>query len=146
MQPDIHLNFLAILAGVVASIVIGFLWYGPLCGKAWMKEMNVPPDHKPEPGVMRKSMIIMVVGSILTTYVLAWTVQGWRPSVWHAGQDGPSLTYGFFAAFFTWLGFYLPQHLGQVAWERKSWKLFSINAAHSFVSLQVVAMILAVWR
>src|SRR6266478_3785234 len=47
MQPDIQLNYWAILAAVAASMVIGFLWYGPILGKAWMKEMGWPADHKP---------------------------------------------------------------------------------------------------
>jgi hypothetical protein len=34
MQPDIHLNYLAILAAVVAYVAIGSMWYGPLFGKA----------------------------------------------------------------------------------------------------------------
>jgi hypothetical protein len=30
-------NFLAILAAAVANLLLGFLWYGPLFGKPWMK-------------------------------------------------------------------------------------------------------------
>jgi hypothetical protein len=40
----------------------------------------------------------------------------------------------------------VPLLLGGVAWEKKSWKLFWINASYYFVMLQVVAMILAYWR
>ena len=29
------LNFLAILASGIASLILGFVWYGPLFGKAW---------------------------------------------------------------------------------------------------------------
>ena len=47
------------------------------------------------------------------------------------------------AAVFTWLGFFLPVDLGTVAWEKKSWKLFGINTGYHFVSLLVVARILA---
>jgi hypothetical protein len=36
MQPDIHLNYLAILAAMAANIAIGFAWYGPLFGRAWI--------------------------------------------------------------------------------------------------------------
>ncbi len=31
----VGLNILAILASGIASLVSGFIWYGPLFGKAW---------------------------------------------------------------------------------------------------------------
>jgi len=146
MLPDIHLNYWAILVAMAASIVLGFLWYGPIFGKAWMKEMGMAPDQKPNPKVMRRGMILMVIGSFLTTFVLAHTGEVWRPSVWKAGADGSAAFYGFSNGFWTWIGFYVPLLLGAVAWENKSWKLFGINAAYYFVMLQLVAMILAFWR
>jgi uncharacterized protein DUF1761 len=146
MQPDIHLNYLAIVAAMAANIVIGFLWYGPVLGKAWIKEMGMPADQKPDPKVMTRGLILMVIGSFLTAFVLAYTVDVWRPSTWKVGADASNATYGFYAAFFTWIGFYVPMLLGGVAWENKSWKLFSINAGYSFVALLAVGMILAFWR
>lgn len=146
MQPDIHLNYWAILVAMIASVALGFLWYGPIFGKAWMKEMGISPDRKPDPKLMRRGLILMVIGSFLTAYVLAHGVEVWRPSVWKAGADAPAAVYGFFGGFFTWIGFYVPLLLSGVAWENKSWKLYSINAAYYFVMLQAVGMILAFWR
>jgi hypothetical protein len=146
MQPEIHLNHLAIAAGVLSNLVIGFLWYGPIFGKAWMKEVGMAPDHKPARGAMARGMILMIVGSFLMAFVLSHDVAVWRPSTWKAGVDQSSAVYGFFAAFFTWIGYFVPQLLGTVAWEGKSWKLFAINAGYWFVALLAVGMILAFWR
>ena len=143
MHPDIHINYIAILAAVVVNYIIGFLWYGPLFGKTWMAEMKIPADSKPAPGAMLRGSILMVIGSFLTAYVLAHDTQVWRASVWHAGEDMANWQYGFYAGFFVWLGFYVPMSLGGVAWENKSWKLFSLNVAYQFVSLQAVGAILA---
>ena len=49
------------------------------------------------------------------------------------------------SAFFLWLGFYFPSHLGATVWEQKSWKLFGIDAGYSLVSLLVVSLILTCW-
>lgn len=146
MQPAIHLNWLAIGAAVIANIVIGFLWYGPLLGKAWMREMGFAPDHKPDPAVLKRSMLIMIVSAFLTAYVLAHTVAVWRPSTWNAGTDAANAVYGLSSAFFTWIGFFVPVLLAGVAWENKSWKLFGINAGYHFAALLAAAMILAFWR
>lgn len=146
MQPLIHLNWFAISVAVVANIIIGFLWYGPLLGKAWMHEMGLAPDHKPDPAVMKRSMMLMIVSAFLTAYVLAHTVAVWRPSTWNAGTDGANAIYGLSTAFFTWIGFFVPVLLAGVAWENKSWKLFGINAGYHFVALLAASMILAYWR
>ena len=146
MQPAMQLNYWAVLAAMAAAIVIGFLWYGPILGKAWMKEMGMSPGQKPGPGVMQRAMILMVIGSLLTAAMLSLGVEVWRLSDWRLGPSAPSATYGFFAAFFTWIGFYVPLLFGAVAWENRSWKLFGINAGYHFVSLQAMGVILALWR
>jgi hypothetical protein len=148
VQPNIHLNWLAILVAVVASMVIGFLWFGPLFGKIWAKEMKFAPDYRPDSKVMIKATVLQLVGAFLTVYVLAHSEEIWRPfSTWGLGTtDGPSALYGVMCAFFTFIGFYVPQLLAGVAWENKSWKLFSINAAGNFVTLLVQGLILATWR
>src|SRR2546427_10691067 len=76
-------------------MVLGFLWYGPILGKAWMKEMGIPAGSKPDPKVMRRGLILMAIGSLLTVFVLAHTGEVWRPSVWKAGADGSAAFYGF---------------------------------------------------
>lgn len=146
MQPQIHLNWLAIAVSVVASFLVGGLWYGPLFGKAWKKEMGVPPDGKPTGAMMGKSLGLNLVGTFLTAFVLAHDVVGWRPSTWNAGADASPAVYGFFAGFFTWIGFAVPIHLNGVSFEGKSWKLFFINVAFLFVSFQIIGMILSFWR
>ncbi len=146
MQPVIHLNWPAMMAAMAAMVVIGFLWYGPVLGTAWMKEMGLAPDHKPDPKILRRGMILMVIGALLTVYVLAHSMEVWRPSSWRLGDDRPHATYGFFGAFFPWLGFYVPLLFNSVAWENRSWKLFGINAGYHLTALLVAAMILAHWR
>ena len=34
------INWLAVLVSVIANMVIGAIWYGPLLGKPWMKELG----------------------------------------------------------------------------------------------------------
>jgi uncharacterized protein DUF1761 len=146
MQPEIHVNYLAIVAAIAANMVIGFLWYGPVFGSPWRKEMGVAPDAKPAAGAMRRSLILMVIGTFLMAWVLSYDIAVWRPSSWKAGADQAAATYGFLSAFFIWLGYIVPLLLGSVAWENKSWKLFAINAGYWFIALLAMGMILAYWR
>ncbi|MBK7711916.1 MAG: DUF1761 domain-containing protein [Bacteroidales bacterium] len=45
---EIKVNILAILVAVVVNFFLGFIWYTPLFGKTWGKEMGYDPDMKPE--------------------------------------------------------------------------------------------------
>lgn len=146
MQPQLQINMISIVVATFAAFVLGGLWYGPLFGRSWAKEMKFDMSKKPDPKVMMKAYGFQLLGTFLTAYVLAHSAEVWRPSVWNAGQDMPAYNYGFFSAFFTWVGFYVPLHLGSVSWEGKSWKLFAINVGYYFVMLQVVGQILAHMR
>ena len=108
MQPNITPNFAAIAAAVVASFIFGWLWYGPLFGKAWARLMGMSPDIKPDPKIMMRGMALMIVGCFLTAYVITFSGHIWRASTWGGGPDMPSSVYGFYTGFFTWLGFYVP--------------------------------------
>ena len=145
MQPEIHLNWLAIAASVIGSFALGGLWYGPLFGKAWQRAIGFA-DVKPAGAEIAKGSALNVFGTLLMAFVLAHEVSVWRPSAWNAGADAAASVYGFFAGFFIWLGFVVPVLLNGVAFERKSWKVFGINAVYQFLSLQLMAMILSFWR
>ena len=146
MVPFIHLNYSAVFIAALAQMVIGFLWFGPIFGKVWAREMCKPADFRPSGSEMLRATVIQLVAAFLIAWVLAHVVNVWRPSVWGVGQDGPAWTYGFYAGFFVWLGFFVPLMLSALAWGGRTWKLFFIDAAGNFILLQVSGMILAFWR
>jgi len=140
---ELQINYIAILVAVVANFILGFMWYTPLFGKAWAKELGFDLSIKPTNGEMAKGMIIMVIGNFLMAYVFAHNMAAWTfvPGMDQMPVIGTILN----AAVFTWLGFYLPGDLSAVAWEKKSWKLFWINTGYHLVMLLVAATILALW-
>lgn len=134
------INFMAIGIAVAANFVLGWLWYGPLFGKAWAKEMGMDINEKPPGGEMARGMIFMLIGNFLMAYVLANNIFAW--SLVPDMGESPVFTQAIMASFFTWLGFYVPTHLGATVWEKKSWKLTIINLAYHFVTLFVAAFII----
>jgi hypothetical protein len=138
MQEKI--NMTAILITVVANFILGFVWYTPLFGKAWAKEMGFDTSVKPPAGALAKGMIFMVIGNFLMAFVFAHNNAAWSfvPGMSEMSPTGIIMN----STFFTWLGFYFPTDLGAVAWEKKSWKLFFINTGYHFMMLLVAAAIL----
>jgi Protein of unknown function (DUF1761) len=141
---ELKINFAAIFVAVVVNFILGFIWYTPLFGKAWGKEMGYDPNMRPARSVMLKGMLFMVIGNFLFALVLAHNIAAWM--FVPGAQDMNPLTSGLSAAFFTWLGFYFPGELSGTVWERHSWKLFGINTGYQLVSLLVVSLILTHWR
>lgn len=139
-MEEMHINMMAILVAVAANFVLGFIWYTPLFGKAWAKEMGLDTSVKPSGGEMAKGMIFMVIGNFFLAYVFAHNIAAWS---FVPGMDEMSKTTSIMnTTIFTWLGFYLPVDIGIVTWEKKSWKLFGINTGYHFVMLLVAAIIL----
>ena len=140
---ELQINMMAILVVVVVNFFLGFLWYTPLFGKAWAKEMGMDPNMEADKSAMMKGMAFMVIGNFLFAYVLAHNIAAWQyvPGIPEMGVLNNALTTGVF----TWIGFYVPGQLGATVWEKNSWKLFSINTGYHLASLIIAALILSYW-
>lgn len=146
MEPTISINIPAILACVVAAMVVGFLWFGPLFGKPWARHMGMEDMEAPGGAAMARSMALFALGNFLIAYAFLHGIDVWRASSWGLSPDIANTTLVFNSAFFTWLGFFLPIQIGRVAWEQKGWGLVTINAAFDLVRLLIFAVILIYWR
>ena len=68
-----ELNWWAILLATVASFALGWLWYGPLFGRAWLEALGKSVEElQPSP----TPFIISFVTALVTCVVLAAIMQG----------------------------------------------------------------------
>lgn len=143
-MPVIHINMLAVFIAVVANFIFGFLWYTPIFGKIWAREMRFDMTQKPPASALIKGMVFMVIGNFLMAYVFAHDIAVWNPVTWgQPALDASPFNLAAKGAFFIWLGYYLPVDLSNVAWEGKSWTVFGINTVYHFLSLMIAGAILA---
>jgi len=144
---EIPLNVLAMGVTVVALVALGSIWFGPLFGKAYMKEVGVSPEDvekfKQDPAAknkMMKSYLLMALGSIVMVFVMAHEVV-FLSSYLHLGGAVAGVKTGFL----NWLGFTAPVLMGAVLWENKSWKWWGITAGYYLVAYCIAGTILALW-
>jgi hypothetical protein len=145
---DVPINYLAVLLCGVASMVLGFVWFGPLFGKMWMELSGMPAGAmeraKNDPAMKRQmyqSYAIQLVASLVMASILACFLV-------FAGiylAETGTLMLGLKVGFFMWLGFVAPPTLGMVLWEGKPWKLWALINAYWLVLLLVFGAILALW-
>jgi hypothetical protein len=143
MEPLLKLNFLAIVLATFAFFFLGFLWYTPLFGKVWAREMGFSRDMEVSKAFMIRSLLLNLVGNFLLVYVLSHNIFAWDARSWgHETNFVGQFQAAIMSAVFTWLGFFLPQDLSAVTWQMKSWTLFFINTSYHLLGLIMVSLIL----
>ncbi len=144
MLPHISIRPGPVGLAVLASFFFGAMWYGPLFGKMWGRMMGMDMSKPPQSGEIIRGMVLTVIGSTLTSFVMLNNVQVWRPSAWGIdGQDDSKVINGAMTALFMWIGFSVPMCLNTVAWERRSVALCCLNMAYHFCHLQLIAFVVA---
>jgi hypothetical protein len=133
------INYWSIVINMVISVVLGFIWYGPLFGKKWMELSGIKmPDQKPSASVMVKPIILSLIGAFFLNYALSVSIAFHNAYYVTAGIP-TALAF----AFLLWLGFIIPPYLNLSGWEGKPWTLFFINTCYWLVYLLISAAIIA---
>ncbi|MDO8560493.1 MAG: DUF1761 domain-containing protein [bacterium] len=142
-MPVVPINYAAVVVAAVASMAIGFAWYGPLFGKQWMALSGITPEKiaTDKKKGMNKLYALAMLGSLVMSYVLAHALVFSSTYMKVSGVMA-----GVQVGFWNWLGFVVPVTLGSVLWEGKSWKLWLLNNGYYLVTLKVMGVILAVWK
>ena len=139
----VPVNYVAVLAAAILSMIIGSLWFGPLFGKQWMKLMNFKKQDMKgmKSSDMAKLYGVQFVGSLFMAFVLSHALVF---AATYLRESGVSA--GLQTGFWNWIGFIAPVTVGSVLWEGKSWKSWLFNNAYYLVSLCAMGMLLAVWK
>jgi len=129
------INYWAILVSALSTFLIGGLWYSPaVFGKAWMRENGFTEEE------LKKSNMMKIFG---LTFLLA-LVAAINLAMFLGPETDVTLGafYGFLAGF-GWVAMFIGTHY---LFERKSFKLFLINAGYSVVALTVMGVIIGAWK
>jgi len=131
------LNYWAVLAAAAANMAIGSLWYGPVFGAKWRSYLGLSMDdmHK-MPLSPTQAMAFGTVTALVMSFVVAQLV---------FALGIVTILEAAMLAFWLWLGFAVTLSAGSFLWEGRPAGLFLLNAAHWFVSFQVMTIILAWW-
>ena len=138
--PNVIINYWGVVSAVVASFILGFLWYHPmLFGKKWIRlngfsKAEIRKHHKDK---MIGKMILMILGTTVSAIMLAYLV-----NVLTIGTFAQGVYLGVILA----VGFILMTTLlGNVLWQRKPWALFILDGAYWIIDLALIGGIVAVW-
>jgi hypothetical protein len=132
------LNWMGLAIATAAGFLLGGLWYSPrLFGGAWRRELGWEgsgpgeASAKPSGSLLVSAFLIELLSAVLIAFVLVAIGEvGWRPGLFWGGLLGLLAGLG--------LGL-------NYLFERKSLKLFFINAGFQLVSRLVMGAILGLF-
>lgn len=130
-------NIWAVLVGVVSNMIIGALWYSPvLFGNVWLKLVGKKAEDINQEDA-NKSMALSLIPAALSILLLAVTL-----GFVNATTIVDALVVGTLAS----VGFIGMSALNLVLFEGRSLSLAILNVGYSFVSFNVAAVILTLWK
>ena len=138
INPVIHLlgelNWGAVIVATIVPFVLGYLWYGPLFGKAWMAASGVTKESM---GGSARPLIMSFFLTLGTAIILGMAVERFDIVYWPNG-----ITLGLGLA----IGLYAFNLCSDFLFEGRPMKLLYIQAGYRVLCAAAMGGILAAWR
>ncbi len=135
-----EINYLAVLAAAVASIIIGSVWYGGIFRKKFASIMGFDKLSPEQQSTMKKNMgmtyFTQFLASLIMFYVLARFLND--GAVTNSGE-------GVIVSLWVWIGFVVPVKLGDAIWGGKM-TLFWLGAGNMLITLIASGAIIGAWQ
>lgn len=141
---EVLVNYWALLGCVVFAMVAGTLWYGPLFGKIWSREMGWTEADKQAAMQKRGGMAGTYALTALASFVMAYVLHHLL-AFGNAYMQSSGLQGNLMGAFWCWFGFIVPVLLNEVLFGKKTKITLAINLGYYLVLVLGMAAILAYW-
>ena len=129
------INYWAVIVAAVSAFVLGGVWYSPLMfEKPWMKELGFTKE-----GMKNTNMLKIYGIAFILMFIIAFNLAAFigTESDWK---------YGMMAGALAGIGWVAAAIGVNYLFERKSFRLFLINAGYMAVSLTIMGAILGAWH
>ena len=138
------INWLAVIACVLASMVIGSIWFNPkVFYPAWSKALE--QIDKTDPNDQNMGPVIRIFGlTILASFVQA-VFMSLMVNAMGSISGGATLASGATAGFLLWLGFVAPSSLTNKLFADRV-KAWYYEAGNHLITFVVMGAILGAWR
>jgi len=159
-----EINFLALIAAALSTLVVGFIWYNPkVFGTVWMREMGLTEESM-KGANMLKIFTMSIIYALMMTMILQtlvihqWGVMGLiendmtkaKPSFapfWSDYQNEfRTFRHGMLHGFVTGLFLALPIIGNNSLYERRTWRYTLINGGFWIVCFTIMGGIICAWK
>jgi hypothetical protein len=136
------INWLAVLACVVVSMVSGSIWYNPKTFfPAWWKGIGKGDGAQPGTSNMAVTWILTVLASLVQAIALAVVL-----NVVESATGGMNLAKGALTGGLIWLGIVAPTYLVNKLFAGHGFKVWAIEVGNHLVNFVLFGALLGLWR
>jgi len=136
------INWLAVLACVVVSMVSGSLWYNPKTFfPIWWKGIGKSDKDVPGTANMGMTWALTIFSSLIQAVFMALFVHAMGSMT-----GGATLVSGATAGFMLWLGFVAPTYLVNKLFAGQSLKIWAIEVGNHLINFVLFGAILGAWH
>ncbi|MBT8233309.1 MAG: DUF1761 domain-containing protein [Saprospiraceae bacterium] len=132
-----NINFLALIAGAVVPMVIGFIWYGPIFGKAWQNSLGMS-DEDVQSGNMPVIFGISFLVAMVFSYYL-YRYVGYHP------EEEQTFTHSAFHGAQIALMTAVPVLISNSLFEKKNWTNILINASYWTLTFAIIGGVMSLF-
>jgi hypothetical protein len=136
------INWLAVAACVMVSMISGSLWYNPKTFFPFWWKVVGKSDAPGMKGGMALTWTLTVLSSLVQAVFMALLVG----AMGSLTAGGPSLLSGALTGFILWLGFVAPTNLVNKLFAGHGLKIWAIEAGNHLVNFVLFGAILGAWR
>lgn len=136
------INWLAVVACVVISMLTGSLWYNPKTFfPIWWKGIGRKEDDRPGNSNMAVMWGLTVLASLVQAIAMAFVIN------YVAEKSGSmNLLMGAGVGFMLWFGFIAPTYLVNKLFAGHGFKVWAIEVGNHLVNFVLFGALLGVWR
>jgi hypothetical protein len=129
------INWLAVVACVLAAMISGFIWYHPkVFFPAWWAGIGKSGDQAgPNPTIYVYTIVAAAVQAVFVSFMLN-------------AMGSTTVASGALAGLMIWLGFVAPTNLVNKLFAGHGFKVWAIEAGNHLVNFVLFGALLAGWR
>ena len=133
-MEEVSINYLAVIVSAISAFVVGSIWYAPfLFGKAWQAETGLTDED------LKKGMGKTFGGSFVLTVIISYGM-----AMFFGGEV--DLQMGLMYVFMTG-AFFVAASLGIIyLYDKKSLRIWLINAGYQVLIYTIIGGILGAWK
>lgn len=135
-----NINFLAVAAAALSTFLVGWIWYGPIFGKAWQRLAGIS-EQEMQQANMGKIFGLSFLFELVMAFNLAMFFFG-SPE----GAEMINAANGALYGFLTGFGWVFFAYAVTGLFEQRSWKQIGINGGYWAVAFTVMGLILGAWK
>ena len=144
-MEGMNINWLALIAAAILPLVTGFLWYGPLFGKAWMKESGMTEEKAKTMNPIKTYGLAVVLAFLLAFILWAFVMTGGGPGEPHGTEAFLTFKHGAFHGALLAFLVVLPVFGTNALFEQKSFKYVAINVGYWILTMSLMGGIINAW-